>query len=73
MDFEVYSFPESVTIAEVSQDFTSFFPFPSHASVSLCSLLILFLLLLLYIAGTCHNFPLEMSLGKARLLGIQAR
>lgn len=39
-----------------------FFHFPSRAPVSLRSLLILFLLLFLYIADCCHNFPLELSL-----------
>lgn len=73
MGFQVYSFPEWLTapIAELPQNSASFSP--SCASVSLCSLLLLFLLLVLYIAGICHNFPLELSLGKARLLGIQAR
>lgn len=33
--------------------FSLFLPFPSHVPVSLCSLLILFLLLFLYVAGTC--------------------
>lgn len=66
MGFQVDSFPEWLTapIAELPQNSASFSPFPSCASVSLCSLLLLFLLLFLYIAGICHNFPLELSWGK---------
>lgn len=75
MDFQVYSFPEwlTVSIAKLPLNSSSFFLFPSHASVSFCSLLIFFLLLFQCFAGTCRNFPLELSLGKARHVGIQAR
>lgn len=39
--------------------FSLFFPFPSHSPAILCSLLILFLLLFLYMAGTCLIFLLS--------------